>query len=127
MLSALGLMTGCATIGGAPSAFIEIEKLQQTSNGDCPVNVRIYNRMRAPWDGVSYHVVFRNSKKATIGELRAIPRRYIEPGYGLALSSHIRGTDCHDITDLSVVYFGYYVPGGGQIKLRPNRVKAEIK
>lgn len=128
MLAAM--LVGCATTNGtnSPLASIQIERSLQTSSGDCPVHVKIINRMKGtPWDGVSYHVALRNKNNVAIGELRGVPLRYTEPGYGLVVSSQIQGAVCEEIVGVSLLYFGYYPTGQGQVRLSNTVVTAEVK
>ena len=124
------ILTGCATTRttGGSLASIEIERKQQMSSSDCPVSVKIFNRMSGiAWDGVSYHLALRNKSGVVIGELQDIPLRYTEPGYGIVVSSQVQGARCEEITGVSLLYFGYYPTGQGQVRLSNSVVTAELR
>ncbi len=129
--SALALtLYGCATSGGVnnPLALIEIERKQQTSSGDCPISVKIFNRFKGvAWDGVSYHLALRDKSGAAVGELQGIPLRYTEPGYGLIVSTQAHGVKCEEIAGVSLLYFGYYPTGRGQVRLSNNAVTTQLR
>lgn len=124
------ILIGCTTTGttGGSLASIEVERKQQVSSGDCPVSVSIFNRMnRIAWDGVSFHLALRNKSGVAIGELRGIPFRYTEPGYGLVVSGQAQGVRCEEIAGVSLLYFGYYPTGQGQLRLRNSMVTVRIR
>jgi hypothetical protein len=111
-----------------PLATIQIEKSKQPSSGDCPVSVKIVNRMKdVDWDGVSYHVAMLNKNNVSIGKLIGIPHQYTKSGSILMDSGQVLDAGCDDIAGVSVVYFGYYPAGKKQVPVHNNRVKAEIK
>ena len=111
-----------------PLAIIQIEKSKQPSSSDCPVSVKIVNRMKdVDWDGVSYHVAMLNKNNVSIGKLIGIPHQYTKSGSILMDSGQVLDAGCDDIAAVSVVYFGYYPAGKKQVPVHNNRVKAEIK
>jgi hypothetical protein len=131
------VLAGCTTegrkgalddSGSGTLAIIRIEKTLQTSSNDCPVSVKILNRMQgAAWDGASYQVALLNKKNVAIGRLIGIPHQYTKSGYSLVDAGEVQGARCEDIVDVSLIYFGYYPTGGKEVHLHNNRVKAEIK
>ena len=130
----IGLMVattmGCALPLGPsrPLAVIQVVKNSQSSAGNCPVTVTIFNQMNGvPWDSVSYHVALRNKDNAAIGELKGIPEKYTEPGFGMVFGRQVNGVKCGEITGISVLYFGYYPTGQGQERLSTSVVSAELK
>ena len=111
-----------------PLAVIQIEKIKQPSSSDCPVSVKIVNRMKdVDWDGVSYHLAMLNKNNVSIGKLIGIPHQYTKSGSILMDSGQVLDAGCDDIAAVSVVYFGYYPVGKKQVPVHNNRVKAEIK
>ena len=111
-----------------PLAIIQIEKSKQPSSSDCPVSVKIVNRMKdVDWDGVSYHLAMLNKNNVSIGKLIGIPHQYTKSGSILMDSGQVLDAGCDDIAAVSVVYFGYYPAGKKQVPVHNNRVKAEIK
>jgi len=111
-----------------PLAIIQIEKSKQPSSSDCPVSVKIVNRMKdVDWDGVSYNLAMLNKNNVSIGKLIGIPHQYTKAGSILMDSGQVLDAGCDDIAAVSVVYFGYYPAGKKQVPVHNNRVKAEIK
>jgi hypothetical protein len=111
-----------------PLAIIQIERSKQPSSSDCPVSVKIVNRMKdVDWDGVSYHVAMLNKNNVSIGKLIGSSHQYTKSGSILMDSGQVLDAGCDVIASVSVVYFGYYPAGKKQVPVHNNSVKAEIK
>ena len=123
------LLASCATgVGGEPPANIVVTRAPDSASVDCKVEVVLLNGMSTAWAGVSYWLIFRDSNGRPVGELRGIPQRYTETGYGIVIQGQIKAVKCVDITSASVQYFGYYPANGGrQIRLLNSSVTTEVK
>lgn len=111
-----------------PLAIIQIEKGPPASAGDCPVSVKISNRMQGTaWDGASYHLALLDNKNVAIGRLMGAPHHYTKPGSDLVDAGLALGAKCEDVAAVSLIYFGYYPAGKKQVPLHIDRVKAEMK
>lgn len=124
------LMSSCAStgVGGGPPAAIVVTKKLDPASVDCKVEVTLHNGMHAAWAGVSYWLIFRDASGRPLGELRGIPHRYTETGYGIRVQPQVPAVKCADIASASVQYFGYYPANGGrQVRLLNSSVTAEVK
>jgi hypothetical protein len=87
----------------------------------------IQNRMTVPWNGVSYHVVFRNAGGQAVGEARGIPYKFMDPQAVIGGTTSVDAS-CDSIARMDVMYFGYYpANGGGQIRLRNSAIRTAVK
>lgn len=83
--------------------------------------------MRIAWSNVSYHMAFRDKSRAAVGESRDIPSRYTEPGYGMVVTDIVQGVSCEEIAAVSLLYFGYYPIGLGQMQVNPSLISTSIE
>jgi hypothetical protein len=107
---------------------IGISKNLPSSSGDCPVSVKISNRMQGTaWDGVSYHVSVVDRKNVSIGQVIGAPRQFTKPGNDLAETTGVLGAKCENIAGVSLLYFAYYPSGKYPVHLHNSEVKAELR
>lgn len=108
-------------------AIIEVTRNAQKTPSDCPVTVKISNRTRIDWDGVSYHLVMHNRNGVTIGKLLGSPKKRIKAGEDLIDSGVILGAKCEQMTGIALVYFGYYPAGKKQVSVHNANVQVRMK
>lgn len=128
-------LAGCAGGLSSPNvsdtttklAFIEVTRNTQKSQSDCPVTVRISNRTKIDWDGVSYHLVMHNRNGVTIGKLLSSPRKSIKAGGNLVNTNQVLGAKCEQIAGTALVYFGYYPVGKKQVSVHNVNVQIRVK
>lgn len=111
-----------------PLAAIRIQKNLSPGSTDCPVSVRISNRMKdTAWDGVSYQVAALDKRNIAIGQIIGAPRQKTGPGNDLAEISQVLGAKCENIAKVSLLYFAYYPSGKNAVHLHNNEVRAELQ
>lgn len=139
ILMLMAILAGCATEASktsppseskknVPLAVIGISKNLPSSSGDCPVSVKISNRMQGTaWDGASYHVSVVDRKNVSIGQVIGAPHQFTKPGSDLAETAGVLGVKCENIAGVSLLYFAYYPSGKNPVHLHNSEVKAELR
>lgn len=136
MLAAV--LAGCATTPTASNpqsdrltdllVSIQVTKTQPTATADCPVSVKITNKMNGMnWDGVSYQLGALNKLNVATGQIIGAPRKKTAPGGTVAENTKVLGVSCDTIVGLSVLYFAYYPSGKNAVHIHNSQVKAQLK
>jgi hypothetical protein len=128
----LATLVGCAAPGevrpAGPQAVIEVERRPEAGSNDCPLYISVFNRTPGvAWDGFSYHIALRNQNGTAVGEVRGIPHRYLELGNGLGVPNKVQGVKCESLVSVTLLYFGIYPQGRGQVRLDNSRVAISLK
>lgn len=131
------LLAGCSTEAARSGAekeninellaSIQIKKLQPSASTDCPVSVKISNRMNVAWDGVSYQLGALNKNNVATGQIIGAPRQKTKPGSDLAENTQVLGVSCDSIVGVSMLYFAYYPSGKNAVHLHNSQVKAALR
>ncbi|WP_109014321.1 hypothetical protein [Novimethylophilus kurashikiensis] len=137
ILTFAALLAGCAAEtakSNGPSerltdqlAAIQVIKTQPTATKDCPVTVKVTNKMGIDWDGVSYQLGAMNKLGVATGQIIGAPRHATKPGATLTESNQVLGVPCDKIVNVSVLYFSYYPVGKNAVHIHNVQVKAQLK
>jgi hypothetical protein len=137
MLTFAALLAGCAsetTKSSTPGerltdqlAAIQVTKTKPTATKDCPVSIKITNKMGMDWDGVSYQLGALNKLGVATGQIIGAPRHSTKPGTILTENNQVLGVPCDSIVNVSVLYFSYYPAGKNAVHIHNAQVKAQLK
>jgi len=136
MLVLAGLLAGCAAEPGkttasenlnAQLASIQVTKIKPTAVKDCPVSVKITNKMDGDWDGVSYQLGAMNKLNVATGQIIGAPHVKTRAGGSLSENTQVLGVGCDSIVGLSVLYFAYYPSGKNAVHIHNSQVKAQLR
>jgi hypothetical protein len=118
----LSALSACSLWSVRSPASIDIEKVDTVPTG-CQVKISILNQSDTAWDGASVSVNFHNDTGVVIGDYQALTRAHTAPNNPILVGYVIRATDCEDITNATLSYFGYFPAGNrGEIQLATDTV-----
>lgn len=121
-------LSSCATQLNKPLASVLVERTGNNENGKCIVSFSVYNQSDVAWDGVSIYILARNTQSDVVGEWRAIPMRFIDPGKGVQYSLEKPAeAPCSQLDKAVVQYLGVYPTGRGQVRVKDSLVNVSLK
>lgn len=113
-------LAGCATAPQPPIATVLTERKASVGQ-KCTIRISIRNDTQVGWDALSILLVARDSSNKPVGNWRALPIGYLDPGATSVIKSETEASaHCAQLKPLSIEFFGYH-PVGKPMIIVPNR------